>query len=451
MMILLILSDIDCLQRRTMRITEFKTTYATVVLIAVAVLLWVLSHGHMAAADVYTDSAHGDTIEGVNRSTSTCENWPGEECVTGSCAHCHDTFDPSICGDELNHPNMLFSTPLYTQQNTGFCLECHKAPSTPEQVNSVQMNMPKQRSYSYKFGGGPDGCPSNIRQALNFAKENGNSRPDVCSSDNGSAHHLTSIRDFLQGRWEFGDTLTDINPCDGCHNPHRAQQHDYPVGSEGTSPISLPSTHDDDWGIFGAATTERMASYASPDTYLAPYYYGGTNHEPEGDGTDDGSNMPDYVTFCTDCHNSSTTIYSEQLDRNLYQFDWATEKHGRAPASNGSGYTDLRSPYEDTECGTYVLSCTDCHEPHGTPNTHLIRREVNRFQPSIPGGRGEWTNLCEACHDYRGHNYTGPHYKILQQGYCNECHIPGDGNRPCTNCHYHGGSFTTWADTYKTF
>jgi hypothetical protein len=140
------------------------------------------------------------------------------------------------------------------------------------------------------------------------------------------------------------------------------------------------------------------------------------------------------------------------LDRNLHQFDWATEKHGRAAASDGSGYTDLRSPYQDIECGTYVLSCTDCHEPHGSPNAFLIRREVNRFQPVIPGGRGEWTNLCESCHAYRGHDGTGPHYKILQQGYCTVCHtVPTMVNAPCTNCHFHGGSFTTSYDTYKTF
>jgi len=417
------------------------------ILIVLGTLVWALSWANIATADVYTDSAHGDTIDGVNRSTSTCENWPGEECVTGSCAHCHDTFDPNICEDEVNHPNMLFSTPLYTQQNTGFCLECHKGTA-----NSAQVSMPDQFSYSHKFGGDTDDCPGHIRQAFNFVKEGGNSRSGVCSSNNGSAHHLTSIRDFLQGRWGFSDVLAEINPCEGCHDKHKAQQHYYPVGSDGTSPISLPSTHDSTREIWGDETTERMDLYASPDTYQAPYYYGGTNHEPEGDGTDDGSNMPDYVTFCTDCHNSSNTIWSNELDRNLYRFDWATEKHGRAAASNGSGYTDLRSPYEDTKCGTYVLSCTDCHEPHGAPNTHLIRREVNRFRPSIPGGRGEWTNLCEACHDYRGHDdYTGPHYKILQQGYCSVCHIPGDGNHPCTNCHYHGGSFTTPYGTYKTF
>lgn len=414
------------------------------VLMVLGVLVWLLSSGNSATGfDFHADSAHGnnDPGYGVNRSGTPDTG----EYDIGECVHCHDAYDGVIC----QAPLMLFSTPLYTQQNTSFCFECHKLPS-----NSVQVGMPNQRSYAYKFGGDTDTCPGHIKQAFNFISENGNSRPDVCGSDNGSAHHLTSIRDFLQGRWGFSDALAEINPCEGCHNPHRAQQHFYPVGSQGTSPISLPSTHDGDWGVYGGDTTERMASYASPDTYLAPYYFGGTNHEPEGNSTDDGSNMPDYVTFCTDCHNESNTIYSNQLDRDLYQFDWAAEKHGRAAASDGSGYTDLRSPYEDVESGTYVMSCTDCHEPHGASNTHLIRGEVNRFQPSIPGGRGEWTNLCEACHVERGHDDEfSPHYKIIQQtGACTICHsVPDLNNVPCTNCHYHGGSFTTPYNTYKTF
>jgi len=419
---------------------------STIVLLE-TVLLCLMNCGVVHADGSFSNSAHGNPAYGVSRSTATCENWPGGQCVTGSCAHCHDTFDPNICGDEVNHPNMLFGSPLYTQQNIGFCFECHKLPST-----SVQVNMPNQRSYSFKFGGGTDGCPGNIKQAFNFVKENGNSRPDICGSDTGSAHHLTSIRDFLQGRWGFGDVLANINPCEGCHDKHIAQRHYYPVGSDGTSPIYLPSTHDSTREIWGDQVTERMENYAGLLTYQAPAYYGG-GYEPEGNATNDGSNVPDYVTFCTDCHNNSNTIYSNQLGRNLYQFDWATEKHGRGAASDGSGSSDVRSPYLDTECGSYVLSCTDCHESHGSQNIFLIRQEVNYFQPSVPGGRGDWTNLCQACHVDRGHDNPGdPHYKILQQGYCTVCHdMMSSVYRPCTNCHYHGGTFTTPAGTYKTF
>jgi hypothetical protein len=46
----------------------------------------------------------------------------------------------------------------------------------------------------------------------------------------------------------------------------------------------------------------------------------------------------------------------------------------------------------------------------------------------------------------------GPHYKILQQGYCAVCHDMHQGiYEPRTNCYHHGGTFTTPYDTYKTF
>ena len=427
-----------------MQTTRSRIQYLPMtILIVVGVLFWVLSCGHIAAAGVYADSAHGDTIEGVNRSTATCENWPGEECVTGSCAHCHDTFDPSICGDDLNHPNMLFSTPLYTQQNIGFCLECHKAPSIPEQVKSVQVNMPNQRSYSYKFGGDTDTCPHHIKQAFNFVKEGGNSRSGVCSSNNGSAHHLTSIRNFLQGRWGFGDALDKINPCEGCHNPHKAQQHDYPIGSDGTSPISLPSTHE----IWGDQTTERMDSYASPDIYQAPrYYFMADGYEPDGGIQQNGANVPDYVTFCTDCHNSSNDIWSTQLGRYLHKFDWATEKHGRGAATDDD-YEDFYwygGPYLDSQAGSYVMSCMDCHEAHGSSNSYLARATVNGGSADLTRGDvNPWGNWCRRCHARISHN-PGPHTSLRNQGWCTQCHPvildpTGEvGIGDTCDCHYHG-------------
>jgi hypothetical protein len=433
-----------------MKIAKSKMQYwRSMVLIVVGVLVWMLSCPDVTPAfDFHLDSAHGNNSYGVNRSSIVEDQDHPDRYNIGECTHCHDTFDPSIC----ENPLMLFVTPLYTSQINSSCLQCHKPTGT-----SIQVSMPNQRSYTYKFGGDTSiTCPKNIRAAFSFIRENGNSRPDICGSDNGSAHHLTSIRDFLQGLWGFGEVLAEINPCEGCHNKHKAQQHYYPVGSDGTSPISLPSTHDDDWGVYGAVTTERMDSYASPKVYLAPYYYNKTGlgkYEPDGTSQKYGANMPDYVTFCTDCHNDSNDIYSIQLGRYLHKFSWDIEKHGWAAASDDGSYTDFWYPYYDNQSGNYVLSCTDCHEPHGAPNPFLIRQRVNDRTASIPGGKGEWTDLCENCHMHRGHdNPGGPHYKILQQGICTGCHdMLATVFEPCTNCHYHGGTFTTSHDTYKTF
>jgi hypothetical protein len=109
-----------------------------------------------------------------------------------------------------------------------------------------------------------------------------------------------------------------------------------------------------------------------------------------------GANIPDYVTFCTDCHNSSSDIWSTQLGRYLHKFDWATEKHGRGAATDDD-YEDFYwygGPYLDSQAGSYVMSCMDCHEAHGSSNSYLARATVNGAAADLTRGDvnpwGDW-------------------------------------------------------------
>ena len=52
------------------------------VFIAVWALAWVLGWACVTTAGTYTDSAHGDSSDGVNRL--------GTGYPVGSCSHCHD-------------------------------------------------------------------------------------------------------------------------------------------------------------------------------------------------------------------------------------------------------------------------------------------------------------------------------------------------------------------------
>ncbi|MBW1744021.1 MAG: hypothetical protein JRJ47_11455 [Deltaproteobacteria bacterium] len=426
-----------------MKITRLKPQYLpTTMVIIVVLFVWVLSASGVATAfDFHNDSAHGNTGYGVNRKDIVPDPDHPDAYNKGECAHCHDIFNDSTCGE---NDRMRFCDQY-------FCVQCHQYPAS-----SYQEDMPYQGCYSYKFGGDTTiTCPSSVKSAFIFINQTTGQPALNCGSNKGSAHYLPDIDDFLQNRWGFDDTPDTINLCEGCHNPHKAQRHDYPVDGQGTSPISLPSTHDGNWDVYGANTTERMDSYAGTQVYLAPYYYNKTGlgkYEPDGGSQQYGTNMPNYVTFCTDCHNDSNDIYSTQLGRYLHKFDWDMEKHGRAAATDGNGYTDFWYPYYDNQSGNYVLSCTDCHDPHGSPNPFLIRPRINDRTASIPGGNGEWADLCENCHMHRSHSQDppdyGPHYKIMQQGLCTPCHNMHQGvYEPCINCHYHGGSYSG----YKTF
>jgi hypothetical protein len=116
----------------------------------------------------------------------------------------------------------------------------------------------------------------------------------------------------------------------------------------------------------------------------------------------------------------------------------------------------------------YVLSCLDCHEPHGSPNAFLIREKVNG---GVLGGNitesstTEWHYLCDRCHkddiELNGgcqddhyynihHDSTGGNDRCYTAVGCGACHAGGAGSGctsgktklSCVACHYHGSSKT---------
>ena len=174
----------------------------TAIFILVPALLWVLGSAHVATAG-YADSAHGNTSYGVDRSTPPCQ-YPNPspppdflDCPTGSCAHCHDTFDESICG-----VNVLM---LFDLNDEDFCLGCHDNTTDPATTAIVN------RSYSYRAGGW-DGDFFNdpiddILESFSWASP-------------GSSHDLDDIQTFITGKWGY---TADSNPCTACHNQHLSE------------------------------------------------------------------------------------------------------------------------------------------------------------------------------------------------------------------------------------
>ena len=393
-------------------------------------------------AGPYTDSAHGNSSYGVNRTSLTSFNY-----TKGNCAHCHEQH-ASIGGVEptpTGGPDkfLLFSE-NYTDQATEFCFDCHKG------AGSYQTPLFNNYCYSYQAGGDTSiTCPDNILEAFSFIDEAGSSVSN-CGSTTGTSHKLTDIKTFINGRWDY---TADSNPCIACHNPHRAKRDPHSIGSRGW-PVSRPSDHDSTWELWGDDSDEKMSNYTS--RYQAPYRYNSTSaYEPDGSSVQDGSNLTDYVTFCTDCHNATNIIYSTTLGRNLKTVDWDNEKHGKGDAD---AYIKVDSPYSSTI--GYVLSCLDCHEPHGAPNVTLIRQEVNGAElagtitiitstdctPQYGDNNDEMKYLCTKCHDDNFediHHSTTDNDACYEAKQCADCHeIAGGAKLPinCNCCHYHGSS-----------
>ena len=389
-----------------------------------------------AVAGSYRDSAHGNSGYGVNRSTidGKYANY-----ATGNCAHCHETH-ASLEGIEPEPadgpaPHALFTNAFNLSrtenpylETDNFCFICHNDNSGPRVIN---------QDYSTTFGGGNTGeGPQSIMAAFNQA----------------SYHNLYDIGNFLSNDPAFGIWFANIgNPCSACHNSHLAKrnweiiQPGFPL----LSTISMPGVSSSLWG-----ETQVMSGYIG---YEAPYAFSGTR-EPAGVGLEDGSNTPDYVSFCTSCHNQDNTIWSTTLNRELKKINWGNiglsqNKHG---GLNRNGTDLFREPYLTAAAAknNFILSCLDCHEAHGSENIMLLRRRLNGENlEGVVASADAMSYACKRCHtdDLAAGAGTGEadrweyvHHLAADAPYaqavCTNCHASADGSSPvaCGSCHGHG-------------
>jgi predicted CXXCH cytochrome family protein len=400
----------------------------------------------LAMGGSYLDSAHGNHGYGVNRSTLE-PNLQGY--ATGNCAHCHDMHashegvKPAPGGGPA--PQVLFysnfnkdrTQNLYMEPDN-FCFFCHSSDSGQQVRN---------QDYSTTFGGAAGGSgPQSIMEAFNQE----------------SYHNLFDIWTFMRNN-PAAPWFTDVsNPCSACHNPHLAQRN-----WDGTRPgfpllsaISRPNDRESLWG-----QTELMSTYVS---YEAPYAFA-NSREPAGVGDPEGDNTPDYVGFCTSCHNAVNTIYSSTLNRHLKKINWGNTGEGRDKHGTiaRDGEDHLREPYA-AAAGfkpNFVLSCLDCHEPHGSPNIMLLRRRVNgeNLQETVTSAEA-MGHVCKRCHtddqaaqagtgqanswEYVHHGASGAPYAKTS---CTDCHTSVDPITPisCDKCHGHTMN-DSWAGTHQT-
>ncbi len=86
------------------------------------------------------------------------------------------------------------------------------------------------------------------------------------------------------------------------------------------------------------------------------------------------------------------------------------------------------APYEDPdENYNYVLSCTDCHESHGSPNEWLLRTSVNgKDNITTDRWEGDWWDFCTACHVLTQGTFTYHRDLYAATPKCPACHEHGN-------------------------
>lgn len=206
--------------------------------------------------------------------------------------------------------------------------------------------------------------------------------------------------------------------CISCHNVHLVSG-TYAQANLDKSPVTMFSNNTE---LFGDDWNEKMDFYAGSGTYRTPTGESFT-----------GAQLPDYASFCTDCH--------AQSGSEPFGINWNSDPHGKGSANQPNGYGTCPNWYvcgkafgwDGDDCtGTqeqcwpvtprgdgdqifsraaythadriaganFTLSCTDCHTGHGSGT--LGRSNVNGGSFS-----GTWNTMCNNCHYYYSDWHAG--------------------------------------------
>jgi len=332
-----------------------------------------------------------------------------------NCRHCH-SWDASEGTVAVSPPHFYTTSAAYEASAHGaeLCTDCHDVHAATGSY--AGMTRANNENLCYQCHKDP---------AQGGVENDALSGPGL-ADDVQQALAMPYKHDLGASFTRDGNTYT--LQCTTCHNVHIVTGK-YWDADQTKSPLTRVSNNTSLWG---ASPGQKIADYAAAGTYQAP------NGDPFG-----GDVLPDYVTFCTDCHNDSNVIYSVSLARDLRTFDWQDDKHGRLGAQHSN--TSLLPPYGGGLLGTYVLSCTDCHEAHGSTNNYALRTRVNDGEVTVTGfgygdgGAGrEWDSLCSKCHTGIS-DFHHWYYRNTATA-CSDCHFAhGTPYRNCADCHSHPG------------
>ncbi|HUV50333.1 MAG TPA: cytochrome c3 family protein [Anaerolineae bacterium] len=431
-----------------------------------------------AYAGTYLDSAHGDSVSGVDRSAVTGVTAHPDvtnEYVIGHCGHCHDMHasiggvEPAPTGDTQNI-YALFKENYGGVDRNQLCYACHNnlAVGTPGNgrygiyqgyIKYEASSHDDSANFSWPDGNPPGPQSPDAGNCLNCHNPHGyddgslipsqlfKREEDLCEAchDGSPALATKDIQaqinkasahptDDYSGRHSESEDMTPANfaydavtdkrhaECVDCHNPHVAKTGTHAIGTNAVSNVLL--------GVSGVSVTNSTA-------WIAPSY----------STIDNETGITKEYELCFKCHSTWTTQPTGQTNIAL-QFNYKNASYHPVEADlTGDGSTALTDAQMGTDWkneGLQTMYCSDCHGddaslppagPHGSASPTILKGRWPKNSSGVLWTLGDaqqgYNNfstdcLCTKCHP------------VYDTGWKNNAHS-GNGNHnttyTCVQCH----------------
>jgi predicted CxxxxCH...CXXCH cytochrome family protein len=270
------------------------------------------------------------------------------------------------------------SAPQWNVAASGQCGSCHNV--TSPLISSAA------HSQHFTAANGP-----HLSQSVNGCQ--------VCHNYTSSASHVDGIKNLNAG-------FSATGSCSTCHKQSSTRWLT-------AATVTCESCHSTAGGALS------VINKTAPDKTLAAT----KGHGAQGQG-------------CVICHDSTSAHIGVAGGTSRLQAGLT----GAANAECNSCHSDALKvtartlgvqPHRLTGLGSL---CSDCHDPHGTTNSMMVKSSINGSATSFPGtsgfANGDQNGVCQVCH-------TGTRYFTKAGVTAPEQHV--DSSTNCLECHKHSG------------
>ncbi|MBI5408464.1 MAG: hypothetical protein HZA14_03765, partial [Nitrospirae bacterium] len=362
-----------------------------------------------------------------------------------NCKQCH-SYDASEGTAATSEPHFYTSSVGYenSAHKGKLCTDCHDVHGASGPYTG--MTKGNKQGLCYQCHSAPGGV---VNKALS-------NRSGYVSATNIQDAFGKSVKHPLGKLFSLdGNVTTYTLECTSCHNVHVVTGK-YWEADQNKSPVTRFTNN---LTVWGASSGEKINDYAGSGLYRTPF-----------NDVFTGAQLPDYASFCLDCHAGSLTSPSNPnpTQPTYGLINWNGDPHGRlsADAPHGShlGHAlqggdshpcpnwstcGLAYGWDGDDCvgdqstcwpvrsrslgdvlfqrepfshsdrikgRNFVLACIDCHEAHGSNRGSFVRERLNTTDTGGCGNgsngnncvdAGNWNSNCNICHYYYSPQHDG--------------------------------------------